>query len=238
MGLEAQRDAVRKYAKAEGYELQGVVQEAASGAAREGELFSLEHRHVLSELVTCAERHEYDVLLVATLDRLSRDQVEQLYVKRLLQRFGVTVVSAAGETNGEGAIGELVERLIGAVHDFDRKRVLERLRAGKVQGRRLGRVVDGYGPYGYRQAGAGKLEIVEEQAEVVRRIFREAKTGLGPGPIARGLNDDGVSGPRGGQWNRQSVTNLLRSPLYAGELHGVKGAQPAIVSRRLFNMVQ
>src|SRR5207237_5747760 len=120
MGLEAQRRSVRDFAAVEGYELLEVVSEAASGAAKAGELFSLEHRPALEALVQRAERHEYDVLAVASLDRLSRDQVEQLYLKRLLARFGVTVMSAAGETNGNGdAIRELVERLIGAVHEFD-----------------------------------------------------------------------------------------------------------------------
>ena len=72
----------------------------------------------------------------------------------------------------------------------------------------------------------------------MRRIFGEAKSGLGPGRIARWLNKDEIPGPRGGRWNRQSVTNLLGNAVYAGELHGVKRAQPAIVSRRLFNAVQ
>ena len=79
------------------------------------------------------------------------------YLKRLLARFNVTVVSAAGETNGNGdAIGELLDKLIGAVHDFDRKRIIERMKAGKVESRKVGRHTDGLPPYGYRQAGSGR----------------------------------------------------------------------------------
>jgi DNA invertase Pin-like site-specific DNA recombinase len=238
MGLEAQRAAVETFTQMEGFELVETVKEAASGAAKEGELFSLEHRPILSGLVARAESGGFDLLIVATLDRLSRDQVEQLYLKRLFARFGVTVVSAAGETNGNGdAISELIERLIGAVHDSDRKRILERMRAGKEQARKVGRAVSGYAPYGYRTGSSGRFGVVPEQAETVRRIFGMAKEGLGPGPIARRLNAEGVPGPRG-PWGRQTITNMLRNPLYAGELHGVKTAQPAIVSRRLFNAAQ
>jgi transposase len=50
-----------------------LVQEAASGGVKEGELFSWERRPVLLKLIDLAERHEFDVLLVARLDRLSRD---------------------------------------------------------------------------------------------------------------------------------------------------------------------
>ena len=161
MGLAAQRQAVKDFLAGEdgsGFELLEVVQETASGAAKEGELFSLEHRGVLAELVNRAERGEYDVLVVATLDRLSRESTELHYLKRLLGRFSVTVVSAAGETNGNGdAIGELLDKLIGAVHDFDRKRIIERMRAGKAESRKVGRHTDGLPPYGYRAGGSGRL---------------------------------------------------------------------------------
>lgn len=39
-------------------------------------------------------------------------------------------------------------------------------------------------------------------------------------------------------WNFEAVKYILRNPLYAGELHRIKNAQPAIVSRRTWNQVQ
>jgi DNA invertase Pin-like site-specific DNA recombinase len=242
MGLQAQRQAVRDFLASEegaGLELVEVVQETASGAAKAGELFSLEHRDVLAELVNRAEHGTFDVLLVATLDRLSRESTELLYLKRLLARFSVAVVSAAGETNGNGgAISELLDELVGAVHNFDRKRVIERMKAGKVEARKQGRHATGRVPFGYRSAGRGRLEVDGEEAAVVRRIFDWSREGLGPGTIARRLNTEGISGPTGKTWHRQTVRNLIRNPVYAGELHGVKKAQPAIVSRRVWNTVQ
>ena len=240
MGLEAQRQAVRDVlasCEGAGLELLEVVQETASGAAKDGELFSLEHRPVLAELVTRAERREYDALLVSSLDRLSRDQVEQLYLKRLLGKFGVQVVSAAGETNGNGdALSDLVDRLLGAVHDFDRRRIIERTKAGKAAGRRAGRHVAGRVPYGYRASDApGRLAIDQDEAAVVRSVFEQAKHGVGAAAIARRLNEAGVAGPTGGLWSRQAVAHLLRNPVYYGELHNVAKAQPAIVSRRVWN---
>jgi site-specific DNA recombinase len=239
LGLQAQRQAVRDYAGETGVALLETLSETASGAPKPGEMFSLEHRPVLSELVVRAERGGFDVLLVATLDRLSRDQVEQLYLKRLFGNLGVMVVSAAGETNGNGdALSDLVDRLVGAVHDFDRKRIIERLKVGKKEARKVGRHTDGKPPFGYRATGTGRLSIDDGEARVVRGIFGRSREGLGPGPISRRLNAEGIVGPAGKPWNRRSVTNLLRNPLYAGELHGMKRAQPAIVSRRVWNAAQ
>lgn len=242
MGLQAQQRAVRGFLASpdgHGFELLEVVQETASGAAKAGELFSLEHRTVLAELVNRAERAEYDVLLVATLDRLSRESTELHYLKRLFARYGVTVVSAAGEANGNGdAIGELLDKLIGAVHDFDRKRIIERMNAGKHEARKAGRRTDGRIPYGYRRTSTHQLAIVDAEAAVVRRIFDGARKGLGPGRIATQLNHDSIPGPTGKPWNFETVKYILRNPLYAGELHGVKRAQPAIISRRAWNEAQ
>ena len=112
------------------------------------------------------------------------------------------------------------------------------MRAGKVEARKIGRHTDGLPPYGYRQGGSGRLEVDEDQAAVVRSIFSRAKEGLGPGPIARRLNAERIPGPTGKPWSRQTVGNMIRNPIYSGELHGVKRAQPAIVSRRVWNAAQ
>src|SRR5205807_1492006 len=133
---------------------------------------------------------------------------------------------------------ELVERLIGAVHDFDRKRILERLRAGKAEKKRLGRHVHGSVPYGYRSAGQGRLEVDPAEAEVVRRIFESAKRGAGVRRIARELNEAGIASPRGKTWSGQGVSGILANPVYRGERYAVKNAQPRIVTARLWNAAQ
>ena len=93
-------------------------------------------------------------------------------------------------------------------------------------------------PYGYRSIaapdGQGRtLQPVDDTAAVVRRIFADAKQGDTPGRIAAVLNRDGVSGPRGGGWNRTAVRGIIENVAYAGERYGVKRAHPAIVTRQL-----
>jgi hypothetical protein len=79
------------------------------------------------------------------------------------------------------------------------------------------------------------LQIDPERAPIVRRISSHARDGDGPGRIARRLNHEQIPGPTGKGWNWQTVTNILRNPVYYGELHGIRGAQPAIISRRHWN---
>jgi site-specific DNA recombinase len=157
----------------------------------------------------------------------------------MLQRHRVEVISAAeGEGDGDTGIAVFLRNQLAAVAELERGLIRDRLRAGKAQRKLAGRFGGGATPYGYRSCGEGRLEVDDEQAAVVRSIFNRAREGLGPGPVARRLNAEQVPGPTGKPWNRQTVTNILRNPLYAGELHGIKAAQPAIVSRRAWNQAQ
>ena len=224
-------------------ELVDIVQEAASGGVQDGEEFSYEHRPVLLSLIDRAQAGEYDVLLVAKLDRLSRDFPTLAVLERRLQRFGVEVVSRR-EENGDGPLAEFVRGQLALVAQLERAMILERVAAGRAKRKAQGRHVQGTAPYGYRSAPAGDggrtlVPVTDGSpapAEIVRRIFQAAKADSTPGRIARELNTDGIAGPTAGKpWNRQTVRNLIENPAYAGERHAVKRVHEPIVSRRLFN---
>jgi DNA invertase Pin-like site-specific DNA recombinase len=233
MSLADQADRIREYAARKGYELVRVSREAASGGIREGEELSYEHRPVLLELIDAAMRREFNVLLVAKLDRLSRDYPTLAVLERRLQRYGVEVVSTA-EENGDGPLAEFIRGQLALVAQLERAMILERVRAGKAKKKALGRHVHGRIPYAYR-SDRGVLEPIDRLASIVVRIFRDAREGDAPGRIARSLNSDGIPSPQGKQWTSKAVERVLTNPAYAGERYGVKRAHPAIVSRRVFN---
>ena len=236
IGLEVQRKRVTEYAKAKGYELLEVVQEAASDSAHHGEEFSWQHRPSLLELMERAQANEYEALIVAKLDRLSRDNATLVALAHRFRQRGVEIRSAA-EENGDGPIAELIRGQLALAGQLERAMILERVGAGKAAKKKLGRHIHGRVPYGYRSK-AGVLEPDEALAPVVRRIFADAKDGYSPGRIARDLNRDGVPAPQGVTWNAVGVRWILRNPAYAGDRYGVKGAHAAIVSRRMWNAVQ
>jgi len=81
--------------------------------------------------------------------------------------------------------------------------------------------------YGYRPDPnqKGKLIIVEEEAEIIRRIFEEYASGKPPRKIAHDLNEEGVPPPRGTKWNASTINGnasrghgILRNHIYAGKL--------------------
>jgi site-specific DNA recombinase len=241
MSLAAQRERVKEYAKANGYQLVDVVEEAASAAVRDGDEVSYERRPVLLGLIDRAERGEYDVLVVPKYDRLSRDYASLIMLKRRLKKADVELVSVA-EDNGDSPVAEMMQGIISVVAEYEGKLIKERVKFGRAIKKERGLHVGGGIPYGYTTAAVDEadrkgrtLEPVEAEAATVDRIFRAAAAGQTPGKIAKALNDDGIAGPDGRQWNRTTIRNIIENPAYTGELHGIKKTHRAIVSKRLWN---
>jgi DNA invertase Pin-like site-specific DNA recombinase len=117
-------------------------------------------------------------------------------------------------------------------------RVRAAMRRKAVKGEVLG-----HPPYGYKVGGRRRLELVPEEAVVVRYIFRlYLQEGLGIRLIARRLNEEGLKTRRGGNWSMVSIRDILRNRSYLGTYarFGVRvpGSHPALVSSDDFNRAQ
>lgn len=79
-------------------------------------------------------------------------------------------------------------------------------------------------PYGYRVTRTGEREVVPEQAEIIRRIYREFAAGASPRRIAAGLNADRIPTGRGASWSPTAIyadkrrgIGILSNPVYVGK---------------------
>jgi site-specific DNA recombinase len=110
------------------------------------------------------------------------------------------------------------------IAEYERAQILERSRRGKRHHARLGHVNVLCGaPYGYRyvrktQETAAYYEIIEEQAVVVRNIYRwYTAGGLSIAAIMRRLNEKRIRTRKGiSRWERSTVWAMLRNPAYKG----------------------
>lgn len=91
---------------------------------------------------------------------------------------------------------------------------------GRVAAHKRGCFLGNYAPYGFKKVKIGKdhtLEIIEDQAEVVRLVFdlyiKEDRT---PYQIACRLNEMGVKPARCDTWTKDTIRTMIRNPHYAG----------------------
>lgn len=183
---------------------------AISGAA-------MANRPGLLDALAGAEAGHFDVLLTEDEDRIARNLEHLAHVASRLRFAGVTLATLS--TDAVEDMHVAFKGLIGAEY---LKNLSQKTKRGMRSNAEKG-LATGSRLYGYRSLPGGAVEIVESEADVVRRIFSDYVAGVSPSAIADRLNREGVHGPRGGLWShssicgsRQRANGILHTELYAG----------------------
>lgn len=202
------------YAARHGYQIVGSYEDrAVSGASL--------HGRKVHDLLAAAQRNQFEVVLTEAFDRLARDTGDSLFVLKRLDFLGVKLVSV-NQGHAE-TLNLVIHGLMGQLQREEGARKVRRGMAGVV---REGRSPGGR-PYGYRPVPgkAGHLEIVEQEAVIIRRIYAEFLAGSSSRTIAHGLNRDGVPPPRRTLWNASTIhgsakrgIGILNNSIYDGRL--------------------
>ena len=182
----------------------------------------------LQRMLQDARDTKVDIVLVESLDRLSRDQADIATIFKHMQFAGIEIITLC-----EGRVGVLDIGLRGTMNQLFLVDNANRVRRGQLGRIKAGKVMAGLG-YGYDvvrrfdASGAavhGERSINQEQAKIVRRIFEEYAAGQIPFAIVLGLNRDGIPGPTGGEWTRSTVggsllrrTGILNNEAYIGQI--------------------
>lgn len=132
---ENQLQELRQYVQARGWVAQEYTDKGVSGAK--------DRRPALDQLVTDAKRRRFDVLVCWRLDRLGRSLRHLILLLDDLQTIGVGFVSLAEGIDATTPAGRLQLHILGAIAEFERARIAERVKAGlaraRTQGKTLGR---------------------------------------------------------------------------------------------------
>lgn len=204
----------------------GTVSEIYTDAAISGAFVI--NRPGIRTLLEDGRRGKFDRVMAEALDRISRDQEDIAAIFKRLTHLDIKI-----HTLSEGEVSELHIGLKGTMNALFLKDMAAKVRRGQ-----RGRLEEGLAPagicYGYRpvhemdargEVSRGKREIIEEQADIIRRIFEEYATGLSPRRVAQHLNQEGVPSPRGGQWvasaingSRARKSGILHNELYIGRM--------------------
>lgn len=178
-------------------------------------------REGILRLMEDARAGRFDVVVVEALDRISRDQEDLAGIYKRLTFAGVDIVAVHEGKADAIQIG--IRGLVGELFLSDLRHKVRRGMQGVVRdGRSAGGRAYGYRPVPGRP---GELEVVEEEAEVVRRIVRDYLAGQTPREIAAALNAEGMAPPRGSRWNASTINGngargygILLNPLYSGRI--------------------
>lgn len=177
-----------------------------------------EDRKELRHLLKACKSGKVGVLILPSLDRLSREVriSENLFYQ--FKQLGVKVLIAdMPQYNGEPK-DVLIRQILAAVAEENRRGIIERLLKGRQERIRKGRFPGGNLPYGYMRENRRVL-INPNEAELVRYIFDLAAQGFKGQTIADELNARDFVLRNGKFWSQRQVCRILhRKDLY---MHGL-----------------
>jgi site-specific DNA recombinase len=172
-------------------------------------------RPQLKRLLMAVRDNEISKVMVTKLDRISRKLLDLLNLIEHFQDHNVSFISVSESFDTTSAPGRLTLQMLGAVAEFERERIRERVVDNMLHLAKKGKWLTQH-PYGYRIEDKS-LAIYEPEAAYVRKIYDwYVNEGLGFYAIAKQLNQLHVKSRFNKDWSLQAVKTLLFNPVYKG----------------------
>lgn len=246
--LDAQHDAAQAYVRSQAHAGWTLVRHRYDDGGFSG---GSTDRPALQQLLVDIEAHKIDVIVVYKVDRLTRSLADFAKLVELFDAHEMSFVSVTQQFNTTTSMGRLTLNVLLSFAQFEREVTSERIRDKIGASKRKGLWVGGVVPLGYH-AKDRKISVVEDEARVVRHIFRRYLEVGSLNPLLADLRKDGITTKTrhlstgrtigGIPFTRGPLAHFLRNRFYIGEVafkgEVFPGEQPAILDRDLFDAVQ
>ena len=236
--------------------LVGVYSDTASGTCTD-------QRPSYQELMRDCTKRKVDLILVKSLSRFGRDALETIRQIRRLKEMNIGVYIENGGLNALNVSDSMIDQLAALAQAESHFRS-ENIKFGIRHRMRSGKTVLNHTQFlGYTKGPDGVLQIVPEEAEIVRKIFELYIQGNGVRKIKRYLEEHGIKTVTGkSEWNTSTIDRMLSNEKYIGEVrlqntftvdfltgrrekntgqldaYLVENAHEPIIGREIFELVQ
>jgi len=224
---DAQIVEIRKYAASHGYVIPDsmlFMDEGISGK-------TTGKRDAFNRMIGMAKKKPkpFDAILLWKFSRFARNREDSIVYKSMLRKeLGIDVISVS-EPVGDDKMAIIIEAMIEAMDEYYSINLAEEVKRGMTEKARRGGL-QSTPSFGYAVKD-NILTPISEEAALVRSIFLRFISGEGLFPIAKWLNDLGVTTHRGSKFENRTVEYILRNPVYIGKLRW----NPAGRTRRDFS---
>jgi DNA invertase Pin-like site-specific DNA recombinase len=231
--LDAQLEKLRAYCTARGWDIAGeYVDEGYSGRKT--------RRPAYTRMMEDIEK--WDGLLVIKMDRIHRNSKNFMLMMEDLGKKGKEFVSMMESLDTSTAMGRFVMDIIQRIAQLESEQIGERVYIGMEQKAKQNGGVLGFNiPYGYDYV-EGKLVVNDSESIIVKNIFDMYRNKLSMKKIAEILNQKKIPTKFNKIWGPQTVSLILKNPLYCGFLHWEDYLNPgehiSIIDKNTFNDAQ
>ncbi|MCM1168154.1 MAG: recombinase family protein [Ruminococcus sp.] len=193
---------------------------------------STKKRDGFNRMIADCETEKINLILAKEVSRFARNTIDTLNYTRRLSELKIGVIFMNDGIDTRDKDGELRLTIMSSIAQEESRKISERVKWG-MRRRMENGVVLGCGRiYGYKVVD-GKLEIVPEEAEIVKEIFHSyLYDGKGSHTIAHELSDRGIPTLKNRVWSPQHVLKILKNEKYVGDLTQWKVYTPNVLAEK------
>ena len=210
--LEAQKEFFSEYTRRTGDTLVRLyADEGISGT-------KIKNRKEFLRMMSDADHGFFDMVVVKDISRFARNTVDLLQNIRKLKALGIETQFLTANMTSMGN-SEFILTIFGALAQEESANTSKRVKFGKKMNAEKGRVPNIV--YGYDKTIGEyfNLTINEEEAKVIRQIYKwYTEEGFGGAAIANKLNDRGIRTKRNCKWSQNATCRILSNELYTGKI--------------------
>lgn len=167
------------------------------------------NRPALQEMLNDVRDGKIEAIVIFKLDRLSRKQTDTMnIIENDILQHNVDLVSLNETLDTTTPWGRAMIGILSSFNQLESENIALRTTMGRYATAREGGYAGGKPPLGYKAVN-GKLEIVPEEAEIVRKVFEMRANHMTMQAIADSLNEMGYRSKKGKEFKHSSIQTIL-----------------------------
>ena len=180
---------------------------------------STKSRDGFNQMIQDAFDGKIDLILTKSVSRFARNTVDSLSTIRALKDKGIEVYFEKENIWTFDSKGELLLTIMSSLAQEESRSISENITWGHRKRFADGKIWMPFTSFlGYRRGEDGQPEIVPEEAELVRRIYRMFMQGKSPNAIAKILTAEHIPTPRKKEvWRLSTIESILQNEKYKGD---------------------
>ena len=181
---------------------------------------SVKKRDEFNRMIRMCKRGKIDMIITKSISRFARNTVDCLTYVRKLKDMNVDVFFEEQGIHSTQPGAEFYITIYGCIAQSESENISANVKWGKAQSAKEGNVSFHYKNFlGYRRGADGKPEIVPEEAEIIRTIYKRFLAGDSFGSIIAYLEERRILSPSGKEkWQYSTIQSILSNERYKGDV--------------------
>ena len=179
------------------------------------------NRPQFTKMINDAKLNRFSTLICYRLDRIARNVADFSSTYKILEENNIAFISITEQFDTSTIMGRAMINISATFAQIERETIAERIKDNMLELSRTGRWLGGISPLGFKSVQITennkklyKLEVVNDELEIVKLIFNLYPQYKSTVPVARYLVSNHIKGKNGGDFSKNTVLQILKNPVY------------------------